>query len=149
MALKAAGATLVSSTENIDETPEGELMGTMLSGMATFYSKNLGREVKKGIQQKVLMGRAFAAGARVLILDQPTAGVDVGSKVELYERIRMVTADGVAVIVISDDLDELLLLAHRILILHDGRPVGLLPAASIDRETLLAIITTGVLEGAA
>jgi site-specific DNA recombinase len=53
---KAAGATLVSCTENIDETPEGELMGTMLSGMATFYSKNLGREVKKGIQQKVLMG---------------------------------------------------------------------------------------------
>ena len=107
------------------------------------------RTLSGGNQQKVLMGRAFAAGARVLILDQPTAGVDVGAKVELYERIRTVTAEGVAVIVISDDLDELLLLAHRILVLHDGRPVALLPAASIDRESLLAITTTGILEGAA
>jgi ABC-type sugar transport system ATPase subunit len=98
-----------------------------------------------GNQQKVLMARAFAAGARVLILDQPTAGVDVGAKAELYEHIRTVTAEGKAVIVISDDLDELLLLANRILIMHAGRPVAVLPASSIDRETLLAVTTTGTL----
>jgi ABC-type sugar transport system ATPase subunit len=107
------------------------------------------RTLSGGNQQKVLMARAFGADARVLILDQPTAGVDVGAKNELYERIRSVTADGVAVVLISDDLDELLLLSDRILILHGGRPVGLLPAPSLDRETLLAITTTGTLEGAA
>ncbi len=101
-----------------------------------------------GNQQKVLMARAFAAGASVLILDQPTAGVDVGAKAELYEHIRTVTGDGRAVIVISDDLDELLLLSNRILIMHGGRPVSILPAASIDRETLLAVTTTGALPAA-
>jgi ABC-type sugar transport system ATPase subunit len=102
-----------------------------------------------GNQQKVLMARAFAAGARVLILDQPTAGVDVGAKAELYEHVRTVTAEGRAVIVISDDLDELLLLSDRILIMHAGRPVAVLPASSIDRETLLEVTTTGTLREAA
>jgi ABC-type sugar transport system ATPase subunit len=102
-----------------------------------------------GNQQKVLMARAFGAGARVLILDQPTAGVDVGAKAELYEHVRTITGEGVAVILISDDLDELLLLSNRILIMHGGRPVAILPATSIDRERLLAVTTTGVLEEAA
>jgi ABC-type sugar transport system ATPase subunit len=102
-----------------------------------------------GNQQKVLMARAFGAGARVLILDQPTAGVDVGAKAELYEHIRAVTREGLAVTLISDDLDELLLLSSRILIMHDGRAVAVLPAGSIDRETLLAVTTTGVLKEAA
>ena len=95
------------------------------------------------------MGRAFGAGARVVILDQPTAGVDVGAKAELYEHIRAVTRDGLAVILISDDLDELLLLSSRILIMHGGGSVAVLPARSIDRETLLAVTTTGVLREAA
>jgi ABC-type sugar transport system ATPase subunit len=102
-----------------------------------------------GNQQKVLMARAFAAEASVLILDQPTAGVDVGAKAELYEHIRTVTAEGRAVIVISDDLDELLLLSNRILIMHGGRPVTIVPASSIDRERLLAVTTTGTLAEAA
>jgi ABC-type sugar transport system ATPase subunit len=107
------------------------------------------RTLSGGNQQKVLMARAFAAAPRVLVLDQPTAGVDVGAKAEIYERIKVITAEGVAVIVISDDLDELLLLADRILILHGGRPVGLLPATSLPRDRLLAAATTGTLEGAA
>jgi ABC-type sugar transport system ATPase subunit len=102
-----------------------------------------------GNQQKVLMARAFAAGARVLILDQPTAGVDVGAKAELYEHIRRYVGEGRGVVVISDDLDELLLLSNRILVLHGGRPVTVLPAATIDRETLLALTTTGTLGEAA
>jgi ABC-type sugar transport system ATPase subunit len=102
-----------------------------------------------GNQQKVLMARAFGAGARVLILDQPTAGVDVGAKAEQYEHIRTVTRGGGAVIVISDDLDELLLLSDRIMIMHGGGPVAVLPATSIDRETLLAATTTGTLGEAA
>jgi ABC-type sugar transport system ATPase subunit len=102
-----------------------------------------------GNQQKVLMARAFAAGARVLILDQPTAGVDVGAKAELYEQIRQYTAEGRAVVLISDDLDELLLLSSRILIMHGGRPVTVVPASSIGRETLLALASTGTLAEAA
>jgi ABC-type sugar transport system ATPase subunit len=102
-----------------------------------------------GNQQKVLMARAFGAGAHVLILDQPTAGVDVGAKAEQYDHIRTVTREGVAVVVISDDLDELLLLSDRVLIMHGGGPVAVLPATSIDRETLLAVTTTGTLGEAA
>jgi ribose transport system ATP-binding protein len=107
------------------------------------------RTLSGGNQQKVLMGRAFAAGARVLILDQPTAGVDVGAKAEIYEHIRDVTGQGHAVIVVSDDLDELLLLADRILILHTGRPVGILSATELPRDALLEAATTGVIREAA
>jgi ABC-type sugar transport system ATPase subunit len=102
-----------------------------------------------GNQQKVLMARAFAAGAQVLILDQPTAGVDVGAKAELYEHIRRYAREGRGVMLISDDLDELLRLSNRILVLHGGRPVTVLPSDTIDRETLLALTTTGTLEEAA
>jgi ABC-type sugar transport system ATPase subunit len=102
-----------------------------------------------GNQQKVLMARAFAAGAQVLILDQPTAGVDVGAKAELYEHIRRYATEGRGVVLISDDLDELLLLSNRILVLHGGRAVAVLPSDTIDRETLLALTTTGTLEEAA
>lgn len=94
-----------------------------------------------GNQQKVLAGRGFGAQARVLILDQPTAGVDVGAKAELHEQIVGLSLEGVAVIVISDELDELLLLSDRVLVMHDRRAVDLQPARLFTRQTLLEAIT--------
>jgi ABC-type sugar transport system ATPase subunit len=107
------------------------------------------RTLSGGNQQKVLMARAFAADARVLILDQPTAGVDIGAKAELYERIREAAGAGVAVLLVSDDLDELLSLSDRIVVMHAGRAVGVRGVAGFDREGLLAATTTGALGEAA
>jgi ABC-type sugar transport system ATPase subunit len=107
------------------------------------------RTLSGGNQQKVLMARAFAAAARVLVLDQPTAGVDVGAKAELYERIREAARTGVAVLLISDDHDELLSLSDRNVVMHSGRVVGVRDVEGFDRERLLAATTTGVLGEAA
>lgn len=94
-----------------------------------------------GNQQKVLLARAVAAAPQVLILDQPTAGVDIGAKAELYTQIEMLADSGVTVLVFSDDLEELLQLSDRIVLMRKGIAAPPAPAASFDRAALLAAIT--------
>ncbi len=94
-----------------------------------------------GNQQKALFARATAAEAAVLILDQPTAGVDVGATVELYDQIDLLTSSGVAVLLVSDDLTELLRLSDTIILMKDGLASAPKPVSSFDRASLLASIT--------
>ncbi|MDV3127015.1 sugar ABC transporter ATP-binding protein [Mycobacterium sp. 21AC1] len=94
-----------------------------------------------GNQQKVLFARAVAAAPKVLILDQPTAGVDIGAKAELYAQIEMLADSGVTVLVFSDDLEELLQLSDRIVLMRKGIAAAPAPAATFDRTALLAAIT--------
>jgi ribose transport system ATP-binding protein len=94
-----------------------------------------------GNQPKVVFARAIAAGARVLILDQPTGGVDIGAKEELYAQIDGLAAEGVTVIFISDDPDEILRLCDRVVIVRRGRAAAPLDAYSIDRAGLLEAIS--------
>jgi ABC-type sugar transport system ATPase subunit len=91
-----------------------------------------------GNQQKVLLARWHMAGARVLILDEPTAGVDVSAKAEIYGRLREWAADGAAVLVISSETDEVLDVADRILVFHAGTLIldGLRSEISRDRLML-------------
>jgi ribose transport system ATP-binding protein len=81
-----------------------------------------------GNQQKVVIGKWLANDSRVLILDNPTNGVDVGAKSEIYGLIRELCAQGIAVLLISDDLLELIGLSHRILVMKDGRVTDEVPA---------------------
>src|SRR6185503_9201002 len=73
-----------------------------------------------GNQQKVVLAKWLNAKARVLILDHPTRGIDVGAKEEVYELVRAVTAEGVAVILTSDTLEETIGLSHTVLVMRDG-----------------------------
>lgn len=93
-----------------------------------------------GNQQKVIFGRWTAVGSRVLVLDNPTNGVDVGAKAEIYKLIRGLTEDGVSVILISDDLPELIGLSDRVAIMRDGRVTRILdvPPESKPSEAELA-----------
>lgn len=90
-------------------------------------------QLSGGNQQKVLFARALAGKPRLLLLEEPTRGVDVGARAEIHALIRGLSADGCAVILASSDLPELLGLSDRLLILQDGRQ-----AALIDREGLTA-----------
>ena len=74
-----------------------------------------------GNQQKVVLAKWINAGAKIIILDHPTRGLDVGAKEEVYELVRSITAQGVAVILTSDTLEETIGLSHRILVMKDGK----------------------------
>jgi ribose transport system ATP-binding protein len=89
-------------------------------------------ELSGGNQQKALFGRQFARELRLLLLDEPTRGVDVGSKHEIYETVRTISASGTAVVLVSSDLPEIIGLADRILVMREGRQCGIVP---VDEET--------------
>lgn len=95
-------------------------------------------ELSGGNQQKVLFARALAGNPRVLLLDEPTRGVDVGAKFDIYALIRSLAAKGVSVIVVSSDLPELIGLSDRIGILQSGRLAGVVPAEGMTEANLLA-----------
>lgn len=78
------------------------------------------RTLSGGNQQKVLFGRAVLAAPRLLLLDEPTRGVDVGARFEIYEIIRSMAAEGVAIVVVSSDFEEVLTLSDRIVFLREG-----------------------------
>lgn len=96
-----------------------------------------------GNAQKVLVARAVAARPKAMILDQPTAGVDVGAKGELHKLVELSAAEGAAILLISDDLDEILALSHRVAVMVGGRIKDVLPREGLDRASLLAAISQG------
>lgn len=93
-----------------------------------------------GNQQKLLLGRVLLASPRLIVADQPTAGVDVGTKAQIHRLIRAAAADGTSVLTASDDLDELLALCDRVVVMRAGRIVSEHPRSQLDRQKLVAII---------
>lgn len=102
-----------------------------------------------GNQQKLSLGKWLATGPRVLLLDEPTRGVDVGAKAEVYRIIRRLARDGMAALVISSDLPEILALSDRILVMREGRLSGKLTRAEATEEKILALALPGEAAGAA
>ena len=92
-----------------------------------------------GNQQKVALARWLATKPRLLILDEPTQGVDIGAKAEIHRLIRALAADGLAILLISSELTELLGLAHRIGVMRGGRLVGVLDHADATEERLMSL----------
>jgi rhamnose transport system ATP-binding protein len=94
-----------------------------------------------GNQQKVMLAKWLETKPRILIFDEPTRGVDVGAKAEVHNIIRDLAKKGVAVIVISSDLPEVLALADRILVMREGRQMGIFPIAGATQENIMALAT--------
>jgi ABC-type sugar transport system ATPase subunit len=106
-------------------------------------SEQLAINLSGGNQQKVVLAKWLAVKPKLLIFDEPTRGVDVGAKAEIYTLIRELVAEGMAVIVISSELPELLSLSDRIGVLKRGRIVAELDAAATDEATVLAYAAGG------
>jgi ribose transport system ATP-binding protein len=90
-----------------------------------------------GNQQKVVIGKWLATGPRMLLLDEPTRGIDVGAKQEIYDLVRALAAEGLAIVMVSSELPELLLLADRILVMCEGRQTGLLARSEASEEAIM------------
>jgi ABC-type sugar transport system ATPase subunit len=101
-------------------------------------AKQLIGNLSGGNQQKVLFGRAVLSGCPVLLLNEPTRGVDVGAKAEIYELIEHLAAQGVAVIVSSSEAPELAILAHRCLVLYAGRVLAELSGSDVTESEIVA-----------
>ena len=97
------------------------------------------RLLSGGNQQKVLLGRWLNVGVKTLILDGPTEGIDIGSRLEIYRLLQRLTADGMAVVIFSSDLEEVRLIADRAVVLYRGRVAGELRGGDITEERLLAL----------
>lgn len=95
-------------------------------------------ELSGGNQQKVVLAKMLARNPRVLLMDEPTRGIDVGTKAEIYRLIRRLAAQGTAIIAISSELPELIGMSDRIVIMHEGRVSGVVPAETADDELLLS-----------
>ena len=97
------------------------------------------RQLSGGNQQKVVLGKWLLRDPKVLLLDEPTRGVDVGAKAEIHALLERMAAQGMAVLVVSSDLRELIGLCDRMLVMSRGVLVGELPRAQFDEEAILAM----------
>jgi rhamnose transport system ATP-binding protein len=94
-----------------------------------------------GNQQKVVLAKWLASGPRVLILDEPTRGIDIGAKVEVHRLVAELAASGLAIILISSDLPEVLAMSDRIVVLHEGRVTAQIPRAEATSERVMFAAT--------
>mgnify|MGYP001240865278 FL=1 len=112
-------------------------LGVKVSSLADKISQLSG-----GNQQKVLLARGISTHASVLILDEPTKGVDAGGKVEIYRIIEDLAKSGVAIIVISSELPEVAAICTRIIVMNDGRITGEIPREQANPETIMRYATS-------
>jgi len=97
-----------------------------------------------GNQQKVILARWLATQVKVLIVDEPTQGVDVGAKAEIHKLLRELADQGVAVIVISSDLPEVLSISDRVLVMQVGKLTGELQSSEVSEEKIMTLATVGL-----
>ena len=102
-----------------------------------------------GNQQKVVLARWLSIDPRVVLMDEPTRGIDVGAKHAVYELMRKLAADGVAVLMVSSELPEVIGMSDRILVMRDGVLAGELPAGSTEEQVLALATGAATDEGAA
>ena len=94
-----------------------------------------------GNQQKVVLGKWLARNPRLLILDEPTRGVDVGAREEIYRIMRSLASKGMGILMISSDMEEVLSVSDRILVMHEGAFAGELARSEFGEEAVMALAT--------
>ncbi|MGH7979303.1 MAG: ATP-binding cassette domain-containing protein, partial [Limisphaerales bacterium] len=90
-----------------------------------------------GNQQKVVLGKWLAMDPRVMIFDEPTRGIDVGARAEIYRLIRDLAARGAVILVISSDMEEILNISDRIAVMHEGEITGALERADCTEQNVM------------
>jgi len=154
--LRMAICTNISAANIPSVSRNGLIYNKMERDLAASYTKQLNirtpsidqlaRNLSGGNQQKVVIAKWLAVHPRVLIVDEPTRGVDVGAKMEIYTLLRRMASEGVAVVMISSELPEILGISDRILIIREGRCAGELDRAEATEEKIMTMATGTVME---
>jgi ribose transport system ATP-binding protein len=110
-------------------------------GIKTPSVRQKARNLSGGTQQKVVVAKWLTAETEILIFDEPTRGIDVGAKQEIYHLLNHLAAQGKSIIMISSELPEILRMSHRILVMCEGRLTGELSAAEADQEKIMTLAT--------
>jgi ribose transport system ATP-binding protein len=119
-----------------------ERMCRLLSVRTVSVDKRVGL-LSGGNQQKVVLARWLAREPRLLLLDEPTRGVDVGAKSEIYAIMDELTTRGVGILMISSDLEEILGMSDRVLVMHQGELAGELQKAQFSEQAVMHLATGG------
>lgn len=127
----------------VDAAYERDLCARSVSelGIATPNGEQAVHALSGGNQQKVAIGKWLAASPRALLLDEPTRGVDVSARAEIYARIETLAERGLAVLFVSSELPEVIALADRCLVMHEGRIVGQLSGDQMTEDAILRLCT--------
>jgi ABC-type sugar transport system ATPase subunit len=126
-----------------NEGRERELAAGFIDRLAIKASsqEQLALNLSGGTQQKVVLSKWLAARARVIIFDEPTRGIDVGAKAEIYEIMNELAAQGDTIIMVSSELPEILAMSDRILVMQGGRIRGELSRAEATQVRIMALAT--------
>ncbi len=129
---------------------KGKQLALVKKGIEEFKVRCFGPEhecgnLSGGNQQKIVLAKWVYTDPKILILDEPTRGVDIGAKKEIYNIINQMAADGVAVIMVSSELPEVLGMSDRIAVVHEGKITGILNAAEADQAKVMTLATGGSL----
>ena len=102
-----------------------------------------GGSLSGGNQQKVVLGKWLTRRPRLIILDEPTRGIDVGAKAEIYRLLVDLARAGTSILLISSEMEEVLGLSHRVGVMHDGRLAGVLDRSRATQEAVIRLATGG------
>jgi ribose transport system ATP-binding protein len=135
----------ISAYGVVDEAKQREIVERFIRELAIKCSSpdQKIRELSGGNQQKVLLARWLAMNPEILILDEPTRGIDVGAKGEIQRLIRSLADSGLAVLMISSELEEVAEGADRVFVLREGRTSAVLAGEAISQDNILAAMAQG------
>lgn len=129
----------------IDEKADKDFVDMLMKrlGVKAQSSQDLASSLSGGNQQKVVLAKWVGSGAQILILDEPTRGVDVGAKREIYDLMNELTDRGTAIIMVSSDLDEVLGFSDNIVVVYEGKIQGEIATKDATQDKVMTLATGG------
>ncbi|RHW42589.1 sugar ABC transporter ATP-binding protein [Neobacillus notoginsengisoli] len=135
----------ISKNGIISDKKEADFIGDMIKKLhvKTSGGEQAVKSLSGGNQQKIVIGKWLGIHPKILILDEPTRGVDVGAKKEIYHLMNELSKQGVAIIMVSSELPEILGMSDRILVIHEGKAAAILNGPEADQEKIMQAATGG------
>ena len=136
MSIRTISNGLFLNRKKIDETVSSYIQRLRI---ATPSAQQFVRNLSGGNQQKVALAKTLAANTRVLILDEPTRGIDVGAKQEIYQLMNELAAEGIAILMISSEMEEVMGMSDRIMVFYEGRVTGMLDRGDFTSKRIMEL----------